>query len=44
MDKRNIGKTTQAIGAVLDITFLPGQVPAIYNAVKLTNSSPRAFI
>src|SRR3989338_10083509 len=39
MDKRNIGKITQVIGAVLDITFPPGQMPAIYNAVKLTNPS-----
>ena len=39
MDNRNIGKIIQVIGAVLDITFPPGQMPAIYNAVKLTNPS-----
>jgi F-type H+-transporting ATPase subunit beta len=31
------GKITQVIGPVLDIEFPPGQLPAIYNAVKVTN-------
>ncbi|MBI5892344.1 MAG: F0F1 ATP synthase subunit beta [Deltaproteobacteria bacterium] len=39
MEKKNIGKVTQVIGAVLDIEFPPGNLPAIYNAVKVTNSS-----
>ncbi|OGP31489.1 MAG: F0F1 ATP synthase subunit beta [Deltaproteobacteria bacterium GWC2_42_11] len=39
MEKKNIGKVTQVIGAVLDIEFQPGQLPAIYNAVKVTNPS-----
>lgn len=39
MEKKNIGKVTQVIGAVLDVEFQPGQLPAIYNAVKITNPS-----
>ena len=37
MEKKNIGKVTQVIGAVLDIEFQPGHLPAIYNALKVTN-------
>lgn len=37
MEKKNIGKITQIIGAVLDIEFPPDCLPAIYNAVKITN-------
>jgi len=39
MEKKNMGKVTQVIGAVLDIEFPPGHLPAIYNAVKITNST-----
>ncbi|MBI5683120.1 MAG: F0F1 ATP synthase subunit beta [Deltaproteobacteria bacterium] len=39
MEKKNIGRVTQVIGAVLDVEFQPGQLPAIYNAVKITNQS-----
>ncbi|MEK7841097.1 MAG: F0F1 ATP synthase subunit beta, partial [Deltaproteobacteria bacterium] len=39
MEKKNIGKVTQVIGAVLDIEFQPGHLPAIYNALKVTNPS-----
>ncbi|MEK7803235.1 MAG: F0F1 ATP synthase subunit beta [Deltaproteobacteria bacterium] len=39
MEKKNIGKVTQVIGAVLDIEFPPGHLPAIYNAIKITNST-----
>ena len=39
MSEMNIGKVTQVIGPVLDIEFPPGKLPAIYNAVKLTNPS-----
>jgi len=39
MSEKNIGKITQIIGPVLDIEFAPGKLPAIYNAVKVTNPS-----
>ncbi|MCC6501538.1 MAG: F0F1 ATP synthase subunit beta [Deltaproteobacteria bacterium] len=39
MSEMNIGKVTQVIGPVLDIEFPPGKLPAIYNAIKLTNPS-----
>jgi len=39
MSDKNIGKITQIIGPVLDIEFTPGKLPAIYNAVKITNPS-----
>ncbi|MBI5887520.1 MAG: F0F1 ATP synthase subunit beta [Deltaproteobacteria bacterium] len=37
MSANNIGRITQVIGPVLDIEFPPGKLPAIYNAVKVTN-------
>ncbi len=33
------GKITQVLGAVVDVEFPPGNLPAIYNALKLTNPS-----
>src|SRR3990170_1641151 len=39
MSQMNIGKITQVIGPVLDIEFPPGKLPALYNAVKVTNAS-----
>lgn len=39
MSDKNIGKVTQIIGPVLDIEFSPGKLPAIYNAIKITNPS-----
>ncbi len=39
MSTKNIGKITQVIGPVLDIEFQPGKLPAIYNAVRVTNPS-----
>jgi len=39
MSEQNIGRITQIIGPVLDIEFPPGKLPAIYNAVKVTNPS-----
>ena len=39
MSTPNIGRITQVIGPVLDIEFPPGKLPAIYNAVKVTNAS-----
>ncbi|HHL39306.1 MAG TPA: F0F1 ATP synthase subunit beta [Deltaproteobacteria bacterium] len=35
----NIGKITQVIGPVLDVEFPPGKLPALYNAIKVTNPS-----
>ncbi|MBI5885878.1 MAG: F0F1 ATP synthase subunit beta [Deltaproteobacteria bacterium] len=37
MSEKNIGRVTQIIGPVLDIEFPPGKLPAIYNALKVTN-------
>ncbi len=34
--EQNVGKVVQVIGPVLDIEFEPGQLPAIYNALKIT--------
>ncbi|MDP2689633.1 MAG: F0F1 ATP synthase subunit beta, partial [Deltaproteobacteria bacterium] len=42
MSEKNIGKITQVIGPVLDIKFPPGKLPAIYNAVKVTNPTVSA--
>ncbi len=42
MSEKNIGKITQVIGPVLDIEFPPGKLPAIYNAVKVTNPTVSA--
>ena len=39
MSTPNTGRITQVIGPVLDIEFQPGKLPAIYNAVKVTNAS-----
>lgn len=39
MEKKNIGRITQVIGPVLDVEFPPGQLPAIYNAIRVTNPS-----
>jgi F-type H+-transporting ATPase subunit beta len=33
----NIGKITQVIGPVVDVEFAPGELPPIYNALKITN-------
>ena len=32
------GKITQVIGPVVDVQFPPGQLPAIYNALRITNA------
>ena len=31
------GKITQVIGPVVDVEFPPGELPAIYNALSVTN-------
>ncbi len=33
----NIGKVAQVIGPVVDVEFEPGELPAIMNAIKITN-------
>ncbi|UCD84343.1 MAG: F0F1 ATP synthase subunit beta [Deltaproteobacteria bacterium] len=33
------GRITQVIGPVVDIEFAPGELPTIYNAIKITNPS-----
>ncbi|MEE8573868.1 MAG: F0F1 ATP synthase subunit beta, partial [Thermodesulfobacteriota bacterium] len=37
MENKATGKITQVIGPVLDIEFPPGELPAIFNALKVTN-------
>ncbi len=34
-----MGKITQVLGAVIDVEFSDGHLPAIYNAIKVTNSA-----
>ena len=35
----NKGKIVQVVGPVIDVRFEPGQLPALYNSVKVTNPS-----
>jgi len=35
----NKGKIVQVVGPVVDVRFEPGQLPALYNAVRVTNPS-----
>ena len=35
----NFGKITQVVGPAVDVAFVPGHLPAIYNALKLNNPS-----
>ena len=37
MDKKNIGRIVQVIGPVVDVEFEPGNLPAIFNAIKISN-------
>ncbi len=39
----NVGEVVQVIGVVVDIRFPPGQVPDIYNAIKITSDQEDAF-
>ena len=39
-DKTNVGKITQVIGPVIDAEFPPGQMPRIYNALKVEGKNP----
>ncbi|KAB2953804.1 F0F1 ATP synthase subunit beta [Heliorestis acidaminivorans] len=34
----NFGKVVQVIGPVVDVQFLPGQLPEIYNAIKISSA------
>ncbi len=34
---QNLGKISQVIGAVVDVEFEPGKLPAIYSALRVTN-------
>ncbi len=39
----NVGQVVQVIGVVVDIRFPPGQVPEIYNALKITSDKEDMF-
>ena len=39
----NVGHVVQVIGVVVDIRFPPGQIPDIYNAVKITSEKEDVF-
>jgi F-type H+-transporting ATPase subunit beta len=39
----NVGKVVQVIGVVVDIAFPPGQVPEIYNAIKIKSDKEDMF-
>jgi len=39
----NVGHVVQVIGVVVDIRFPPGQVPSIYNAVKIKSDKEDIF-
>jgi F-type H+-transporting ATPase subunit beta len=39
MEQKATGKITQIFGAVIDVTFPDGNLPAIYTALKTTNES-----
>ncbi|HOV79191.1 MAG TPA: F0F1 ATP synthase subunit beta [Bacillota bacterium] len=39
----NVGHVVQVIGVVVDIRFPPGQVPDIYNAIKITSEKEDMF-
>src|SRR3954468_20201101 len=36
---QNLGRVKQVIGPIVDVEFTSGRLPAIYDAVRLTNSS-----
>nr|YP_001382193.1 ATP synthase CF1 beta subunit [Pleurastrum terricola]A6YGB6.1 RecName: Full=ATP synthase subunit beta, chloroplastic; AltName: Full=ATP synthase F1 sector subunit beta; AltName: Full=F-ATPase subunit beta [Pleurastrum terricola]ABO69330.1 CF1 beta subunit of ATP synthase [Pleurastrum terricola] len=40
VQNKNVGRITQIIGPVLDITFSAGKVPNIYNALVVTGKTP----
>ena len=44
MAERNIGKITQIIGAVLDIKFTEGKLPAINEAIRITRKDGEVLV
>ena len=44
MATNNIGKITQIIGAVLDIKFTNGNLPEIYEAIKIQNGKTELVV
>lgn len=44
MAKKNIGKITQIIGAVLDIKYGEGSLPEIYEAIKIQKSDGEVLV
>ncbi len=42
--ERNIGKITQIIGAVLDIRFTEGNLPEIYDAIKIRRKNGETLV
>ncbi len=40
MAQKNIGKVVQVIGPVLDVEFAPEQLPRIYNALRIQQTTP----
>jgi len=39
-DKTNVGQITRIIGPVVDVEFQSGQMPSIYNALKIEGTNP----
>lgn len=44
MAETNIGKITQIIGAVLDIKFTEGKLPAINEAIRITRKGGEVLV
>ena len=44
MATNNIGKITQIIGAVLDIKYTNGNLPEIYEAIKIQNGNTELVV
>jgi len=44
MAELNVGKITQIIGAVLDVKFTQGQLPAINEAIKITTRENKTLV
>ena len=44
MADQNIGKVVQVIGPVLDVEFEGGNLPEIYNALKLSGTTESGIV
>ncbi len=44
MAEKNVGKITQIIGAVVDIKFENGQLPALYNAIEIMRDNGEKLV